>query len=752
MERASESVLRIEGLKTHFFTNEGVVKAVDGVNLEVPRGKTVCVVGESGCGKSITARSIMRLVERPGQIVDGSIEWRPDSGSDKAIDITTLGPKDPALRTIRGGDIGMIFQESMAALSPMYTIGAQLTEAIKIHLKLGKTEARDLAIEMLRKVGIPQPEQRIDAYPFQLSGGMCQRVMIAIALSCSPKLLIADEPTTALDVTTQARILDLLSGLQADSDMSMLFITHDMGVVAEIADEVTVMYLGKVAEHGTVDQIFNDPKHPYTRALLRSIPTMRSGGQRQTLSAIRGMIPHPQNRPPGCPFNNRCDHAIKGVCDQDPPNRAEFGQKHFTYCHLYDEAGNGIHPGAATNGVTDLGTPEVPAAAADSSQTDKSETDHPETDGAAAEHAASSDRVEVVESATDDQLDGAPDSAPGQAAPPLIELRDLKKHFPLKSGAFRKAQGAVRAVDGVTLSIQPGETLGLVGESGCGKSTLGRTIARILDPTSGNINYRLGDGSVVDVATLSGPELLRYRRDVRVIFQDPFSSLNPRMTLEELIGEPLRNNKMAAGSELRDRVAEMLKVVGLRPEYLKRYPHAFSGGERQRINIARALVTNPRVVIADEAVSALDVSVRAQILNLLGQLQDDYDLTYLFISHDLSVVEHISDRVTVMYLGKIAERAETNELYKRPKHPYTEALLHAVPIPDPAQRGSHQGYTIADDLPDPANPPSGCTFHTRCPYVKEKLCKDQVPELLAINGDDHVVSCHYSSELDLTGM
>ncbi len=732
MEPAPESVLRITGMKTHFFTREGVVKAVDGVDLAVPRGKTVCVVGESGCGKSITARSIMRLIERPGQIIDGSIEWRPDRGSDTMIDITRLGHRDPRLRSIRGGDIGMIFQEPMASLSPMHTIGDQLVEAIRIHLKLGPAEARTLGIDMLRKVGIPQPEQRIDSYPFQLSGGMCQRVMIAIALSCSPKLLIADEPTTALDVTTQARILDLLTGLQADSDMSMLFITHDMGVVAEIADEVTVMYLGRVAEHGTVDQIFNDPKHPYTRALLESIPRMRSGGRRKSLSAIRGMIPHPQNRPAGCPFNNRCDHAIKGVCDQELPESAAFGESHVAHCHLYDRNGAGVRPGAAPRRTVDLESPRMPVEVKASG--------------------AAEGRVQVVEKSPDNvDLAGPGRQAPGEDSAPLMRVCDLTKHFPIKSGTFRRSKRSVRAVDGVTMAIRPGETLGLVGESGCGKSTLGRTIARILAPTSGSIEYRREDGSVVDVGALTGPGLLKYRKDVRVIFQDPFSSLNPRMTLGELVGEPLRNNRLASGTELHDRVAEMLKVVGLRPEYRKRYPHAFSGGERQRINIARALVTNPRLVIADEAVSALDVSVRAQILNLLGELQDSFDLTYLFISHDLSVVEHISDRVAVMYLGKIAERAETNELYRSPQHPYTEALLHAVPVPDPAQRGSHRGYTIADDLPDPASPPAGCPFHTRCRYVQED-CKSRLPELRPIKGEGHVVACHYSEELELSGM
>lgn len=719
---AEEPLLRIRGLKTHFETGEGLVKAVDGIDLDIDHGRTVCVVGESGCGKSMTARSILQLVERPGRIVDGTVQWRPDRSSDEVVDVTGLQPKDPRLTSLRGGEIGMIFQEPLASLSPMYTVGDQLAEPLRIHRGMSKAQARERAIELLGTVGIPRPEQRVDAYPFQLSGGMCQRVMIAIAISCEPKLLIADEPTTALDVTTQARILDLLGELQADSGMSMLFITHDMGVVAEVADEVTVMYLGEVAEHGTVEQIFSAPKHPYTRALLESIPSRRGDSERKALTTIRGMIPHPQNRPAGCPFNNRCDHAIAGICDKEIPPRADFDDSHFAHCHLYDEKGTGIHTGAA-DGTTNLGLPTVAAKPTEPAPNTAPRDPEPTTEPAAT-------------------------TIP---ADPLMRIRELTKHFPIKNGAFRRSTGTVHAVDGISLDIEPGETLGLVGESGCGKSTLGRTIARILDPTSGSIDYQKRNGEMVDVSGITGPELMQYRRDVRVIFQDPFSSLNPRMNLEQLVGEPLRNNKMAKGSELRDRVAEMLKTVGLRPEFLKRYPHAFSGGERQRINIARALITNPRLVIADEAVSALDVSVRAQILNLLDELQEQFNLTYLFISHDLSVVEHTSDRVAVMYLGKIAESTETTQLYDAPQHPYTEALLHAVPLPDPALRGSHHEFAISDELPDPANPPPGCPFNMRCPYVREERCRDEVPPLRPVGDGGRQAACHYSEELELTG-
>jgi peptide/nickel transport system ATP-binding protein len=714
----TDVLLRITNLRTHFNTHEGLVKAVDGVSLEVPQGKTVCVVGESGCGKSVTARSILQLVERPGRIVDGSIEWRPDLESEW-VDLAKLDPRGERMRRIRGPEIGMVFQEPMASLSPMYTVGAQLIEAILLHEKVSPEEARDRAINQLRRVGIPQPERRIDAYPFQLSGGMCQRVMIAIALACDPALLIADEPTTALDVTTQARILDLLQDLQDQTGMSMVFITHDLGVVAEIADEVTVMYLGRVAEHGTVEQIFEDPKHPYTQALLRSIPTMRGSSKRRRLSTIRGMVPHPQNRPRGCPFHTRCDHAIPGLCEQTDPPLIEFGADHQAQCHLYDASG------ALRGDVTVALTADAPAETA-----------------AEDEAAARSSTTVTPRERSGRAFDGD--------SPPLVEVRDLAMHFPIRRSAFGRTTGVIRAVDGVSFAIREGETLGLVGESGCGKTTVGRCLARVLKPTSGHIYYRTRDGQVVDLAGMWKRELAPFRREIRVVFQDPYSSLNPRMTLLQLVGEPLKTNELASGSEIQDRVAEMLRRVGLRPEYMHRYPHAFSGGERQRINIARALITEPRLVIADEAVSALDVSVRAQILNLLAELQDEYNLTYLFISHDLSVVEHLCDRVTVMYLGSIVETADTSALYSAPRHPYTEALLNAVPLPDPKTRRNRHEHSLPDDLPDPANPPAGCLFHTRCPHAQPETCEATRPTLRSV-GSDRLAACHFAEQLTLAG-
>ena len=733
----AETLLRVSGLRTHFSTGEGLVKAVDGVDLAVDRARTLCVVGESGCGKSVTGRSILQLVEPPGRIVGGRIEWRsgspagrggstgltaaPAPAEDSWVDLAGLNPHGEEIRRVRGAEIGMVFQEPVASLSPMYTVGNQLVEVITAHLPVSRAEAYERGVAQLARVGIPQPERRMNAYPFQLSGGMCQRVVIATALSCEPALLIADEPTTALDVTTQARILDLLGDLQDQTGMAMIFITHDLGVVAEIADDVCVMYLGTVVERGSVTDIFDRPRHPYTQALLRSIPTMggdRAAGPRGRLPAIHGIVPAPQDRPTGCPFHTRCAHTIAGLCDTTEPPLVSFADGHQASCHLYEAGAD---------------RPE-------------SHVDHREVGAPVGAPVEAAGRVIVHEEPAAIQAD-----VPTKVAAPLLDVRGLSMEFPIRHGLFGRTSGVVRAVTQVDLSIHPGETLGLVGESGCGKTTLGRCIARALTPTAGKIGYRRTDGQVVDLAGLDTRALKPYRREIRVILQDPFSSLNPRMTLLQLIGEPLRANRLAEGDELKDRVAAMLSRVGLRPAHMHRYPHAFSGGERQRINIARALITQPRLVIADEAVSALDVSVRAQILNLLADLQDEYDLTYLFISHDLSVVEHLCSRVSVMYLGSIIESSATSTLYQGPHHPYTEALLHAVPRPDPHDRRARHQHRLPDDLPDPANPPSGCTFHTRCAYVRADRCATEVPPL-RFTEDGHATACHHAEGLALTGV
>lgn len=692
----ADNLLVLKNLHTHFFTDDGVVKAVDGVSFSIPRGKTLCVVGESGCGKSITARSILQVVDKPGRIVQGDIFFYPDVNTE--VNITQLEPNSKDIRAIRGKDITMIFQEPMTSLSPMYTVGNQIIEALRWHLPISKKEARGRAIDALAKVGIPRPNELIDAYTFELSGGMRQRAMIAMALICEPKLLIADEPTTALDVTTQANILDLIRNLQQDMGMSVMFITHDLGVVAEIADDVAVMYLGTVVERGSVDDIFSSPKHPYTRALLNSIPKLDISLKKR-LDAVRGNVPHPLNRPKGCPFNSRCDFAIEGVCDTSAPPLIRLDNHHEVRCVLYSD-----------------------------------------------EHSSNIDDLEK-EVAVAQAYSETRASVPSEHV--LLDVDKLKMHFPIKAGFFNRTVGHVKAVDEVSFDIHEGETLGLVGESGCGKTTLGHTLMRLYDPTSGSIHYN-ANGSNVDLAQLGDGALKPYRRDIRMIFQDPHASLNPRMVVRDIVGEALAVNGIAKGTELDKRVRNLLGRVGLRPEYIQRYPHAFSGGERQRIGIARALAPNPKLIVADEAVSALDVSVQAQILNLLKDLQAEFGLTYLFISHDLSVVAHISDRVAVMYVGKIVELASTETLFAKPQHPYTEALLSAVLKPDPSIRNDSNRIRLEGDVADPANPPSGCAFHPRCQYAQTQ-CRTELPTLHE-TAEGQLVACHFAEALDLRGI
>ncbi len=690
---AGEPLLEVRGLKTHFETPAGVVRILDGIDLEVGRGRTLCIVGESGCGKSMTARSIIRLVPPPLRMVGGEILLhRPDG---QVADLARLDPFGRAIRAIRGRDIGMIFQEPMTALSPVHTIGNQMMEAIRLHERVSRTEARERSIEMLRRVGLPRPAERLDAYSFQLSGGMRQRAMIAMALVCGPSLLIADEPTTALDVTTQAQILDLMRALRADFGMSILFITHDLGVVAEMADEVVVMYLGKVVERGSVAQVFRDPRHPYTRALLRSNPGLdQSPGRR--LRVIAGTVPDPLNRPPGCPFHSRCEEAIPGQCDRIDPPPFAVGPGHSASCLIADTP-----PARSPISAVVAADPPPPARSG---------------------------------------VDAA-----------LLRIEGLSMHFSRRRGFLRPPASSIRAVNELTLSVLPGETMGLVGESGCGKTTTGRCIIRTLQPTGGRILYRDKGGGVADLASVPKSALRPYRRQIRMIFQDPYSSLDPRMKVGDIIGEPLKVNHMAHGRELQDRVESLIRRVGLRPEYIRRYPHAFSGGERQRIGIARALSLDPKLVVCDEAVSALDVSVQAQILNLLRDLQDELRLTYVFIAHDLSVVRHICDRVAVMYAGRIVELGRTSEVFTAPKHPYTSALLSAAPVMDPEERARRQRVILKGEVPDPARLPGGCPFHPRCPHSDGTRCVTEIPTVTE-DGTGREVACHYAAMLHLPGI
>ena len=680
-----DNLVEIRDLRITFARSIEVVKGLD---LDIPAGKTLCLVGESGCGKSVTAKAILQVIDHPGRISGGAINLRQPDG--KLLDIAATNPASPAMRAVRGADIAMIHQEPMTFLSPLYTIGNQISEALTLHRKVGKAEARAAGIAMLEQVGMPDPARRYDSYTFQLSGGQRQRAMIAMALICQPRLLIADEPTTALDVTTQANILDLLARLQRDTGMAVLFITHDLGVVSEIADEVAVMYLGKIVERGPVGQVLERPKHPYTRGLLASMPRL-DGDFKAPLKAIPGMVPPPALRPPGCSFHPRCDWAVAGLCNVAPVAETQLGDAHTVACHAYG-------PEAGRFARADARPPDPVAA--------------------------------LVRGAA--------------ASEPLLSVRNLHKHFPIRAGFFQRQVGAVRAVNDISLDIYPGETLGLVGESGCGKSTLGQTIVGLHRADSGAIRFCDGEHPAADLRTARGAQARRLRTDIRMIFQDPTGSLNPRMRVRDIVGEVLQVNGHHTAAQIEAKVQVLLARVGLSPDYAERYPHAFSGGQRQRIAIARALASDPKLVIADEAVSALDVSVQTQIINMMKQLQAELGLTYLFVSHDLGVIANISDRVAVMYAGRIVEIGTTDAIFRSPRHPYTEALLAAIPgrgISKSAGRIRLPGH-----VPDASQQSTGCSFADRCPYAKP-ACR-QVEPLL--EGDDaHRFACIRADELHL---
>jgi len=691
---SDDALLSVRGLATHFFADEGVVRAVNGVSFDIKPGKIVGLVGETGCGKSVVARSILRIVEKPGRLVDGQILLRR---GDDVLDLAQLPAYGPDLRKVRGGEIGLVFQDPMASFSPVHTIGSQLLEAIRLHDRLDRRAAARRAVELLDMVGVPRPESQLSSYAWQLSGGQRQRVMIAMALAGRPKLLIADEPTTALDVITQGHVLNLIRDLQERTGLAILLITHDLGVVAQMAEEVIVMYLGRVVEKGPVDRIFHAPQHPYTQALLRSVPSSR-GGVRERLNVIAGSVPHPLNRPQGCSFNTRCTFVVPGRCDTDEPQARLVSNGHTAECH-FDEQ-------------------ELAEAAARRS-------------------AASNGAGEAAE------------TSPLTRQPPvkLLEVTDLSKTFPVRGGMLNRVRGHLRAVDNVEFDLFEGETLALVGESGSGKTTASRCVMRSYEPDAGRIDFRLNGDKKVNLATLTGTELRSLRRQFQMIFQDPYSSLNPRMTVFDIINEPLLLSGYGNRAKQVERVKELLQLVGLRPEYMQRFPHAFSGGQRQRIGIARALALNPRLIVADEPVSALDVSVQAQILNLLVDLQDRMGLTYLFVSHNLSVVEHISDRIAVMYAGQIVELGSRDAVLRSPKHPYTAALLAAVPKPDPRLR--ERPVLPRGAVANLADPPSGCYFHPRCAFAVER-CKVEPPKLETF-ASGHSARCHRGAELTLSG-
>jgi peptide/nickel transport system ATP-binding protein len=670
-------LLAVDGLEVAFATARGWLPVVEDVGFTVAPGETLGLVGESGCGKTVSSLAVIGLVsKRSGRVRTRSLRF-------DGRDLGALSPGE--MRQIRGREISMIFQEPMTSLNPAFTVGNQIAETVRVHRRVSRREAWQRAIEMLERVGIPDPHRRVKDYPHAFSGGMRQRAMIAMALACDPKLLIADEPTTALDVTIQAQILELMRSLQHEFGMAILFVTHDLGVVADICDRVAVMYAGQVVEQESVSDLFARPRHPYTAALLASMPQLAQRGS--TLRVIPGQVPRPEDFPVGCRFAPRCEHRAD-VCIAGPV---------------------ALHA---------CGDPEQPATAE--------------------VRCARADEIQLAGSAwTAPSATVEPAKAGG--AEPLLEVRGLTKAFPVHTGLLRRVVGHVRAVDGVDFTIAPGETLGLVGESGSGKSTTARLVLRLIEPTAGSVVL---DGR--EVTTLSGAELRRARRGMQIVFQDPYSSLDPRCTIADTVGEPLEVHEGLRGRARDHKVAELLDQVGLGRHLMRRYPYEFSGGQRQRIAVARALALNPRLLLCDEPVSSLDVSTQSQVINLLKDLQDQLGLSYLFIAHDLSVVRHISNRIAVMYLGRIVETGAADEVYTRPTHPYTEALLSAIPVPDPrAQRERHR-IVLHGDVPSPLSPPSGCRFHPRCEYAMD-ICRTVEPIPFTTSAGT-TVACHLHTE------
>ncbi len=668
---SSPYLLEVEDLHVHFVTSRGIVRAVEGISYRVRPGEVVALVGESGCGKSVSALAVMRLLAKPaGRIVKGRVLFQ-------GRDLLALSEDD--MRELRGRDIAMVFQEPMTSLNPVLTIGFQIMETLIVHFGWNEARARTRALELMKLVGIPDGERRLDQYPHQFSGGMRQRAMIAIALACNPKLIIADEPTTALDVTIQAQILQLMKDLSRDLGIALVVITHNLGVVARYADRVNVMYAARIAEQASADKLFATPRHPYTQGLMRSVPRLDKP-RTARLETIEGLPPNLLNPPAGCRFAERC-FAVADECRNSVPPLEEVSADHHVACWRVRQI-------------------------------------------------ATAKRADTASATVADRTKAAVSSAI-----PVIEVRDLAKHFAVKAKGAAGGRAVVRAVSNVSFQVPPGRTLGLVGESGCGKTTVGRLILNLETPTSGRVMF---EGR--DLAEGGANGIKAMRRRVQAVFQDPYSSLNPRMTVGQIIAEPLLVHKLVEGRKAaKERVAELLSSVGLFPYMAERYPHELSGGQRQRVGVARALGMNPSFIVCDEPVSALDVSIQAQIINLLEDLQAKFGITYLFIAHDLAVVRHIAHQVAVMYLGRIMEVADRDTLYDSPVHPYTQALLAAAPTPDPEAERRRPHALLSGEVPSPLSPPSGCVFSTRCPRATED-CKVTVPDLKTI-GPGHQAAC-----------
>lgn len=671
----SVPLLQVNGLKTWFGSGNAAYKAVDGIDFVINQGETFALLGESGCGKSMTALSLLRLNPQPASHI---------AAGELLLDgVDLLRFSEAQMEHVRGRRIAMIFQEPQSSLNPVLSIGQQLGECLRWHFKLSSKQITARCLDLLNAVGIPDPQRRLKEYPHQLSGGMKQRVMIAMALAGEPELLIADEPTTALDVTIQAQILDLLKQIQRDTGMAILLISHDLGVVAQMADRVAVMYAGQIVETAERQVFFAAPRHPYTQKLFAALPGEQKRQQR--LSVIKGTVPPLNQMFTGCRFADRCDRAWE-VCQQQLP--VWQGNIHDgVRCHLFDDT------------------------IADQSQR------------SAKQHAVSK-LSEVVPSA--------------QTA---LQVANLKIHFPIRKGILQRVVGQVKAVDDLSLTLHPAETLALVGESGCGKSTVGKGILQLLPVTAGSVRFQ---GKILN--KLSQRQLKPLRSALQIIFQDPYSSMNPRMTVRHIIEEGLHARfKELSEPQRLQHIDSLLERVGLRTDIKDRYPHAFSGGQRQRLCIARALAAEPEVIVCDEPTSALDVSVQAQILNLLRDIQHEFGLSYLFITHNIGVVDYLAHRVAVMYLGRIVEQGSREQVLNSPKHPYTQGLLAAVPD----LTGHSKLASVTGELPSPANPPPGCHFHQRCPEAMP-VCKLHYPQSTDL-GDGHSVNCYLYENLENHG-
>ncbi len=666
-------LLQIKDLHTDIEIRNGVVRALSGVDLHVNPGETLGIVGESGSGKTMTALSLMGLLPQGGKVSSGSIIL-------DGQDLTQLPLKEK--RKLRGTKVGMIFQDPLTSLNPTMKIGLQVCEPLRVHEKLSKREALARAVEILKRVGMPRPEVVINNYPHQLSGGMRQRVMIAMALVCKPRILIADEPTTALDVTTQMQILDLIDELRDEYKMGVILITHDLGVVAGHTDRVAVMYAGRIVETAPTKTLFTEPKHRYTSSLMAALPE-RALAAGTKLFSIPGAPPSLTNLPVGCRFAARCLWATD-ECRAGYPDLSGDDTHTFSCFHPVQE---GDESPAVLQGKLDSTSAE--------------------------------------ETASD---------APQISHDVLLDVKEASREYESAgSGFFKREKGVVSAVDRVSITVKKGETYGLVGESGCGKSTVGRLIAGLEPPSGGAIEL---DGR--DLATLKGRDAVRIHRDVQMMFQDSYAAMDPRMRIDQILAEPMSIQKTGNARQIAERIMEILEQVGLTEEVLDRYPHEFSGGQLQRLGFARSLTLAPDLIVADEPVSALDVSVQAQVLNLMKDLQQELGLSYLFISHDLAVVQYMADRIGVMYLGRIVEEGPAHEVVKNPKHPYTKALIDSIPVPDPEFKHDESAIKLTGEPPSAVNPPEGCRFRPRCPFAGEE-CKVQP----MLTDETHRVACHH---------